>query len=279
MRDMKIKNNKLSSLLIVLILIAFLLPFFIMLLGSIKPNLAFSIVPIDLSPVSNLTLDNYSSVFGIVNFVRAFRNSVIILIIVVAAEVLMGITTGYVFATKQFPLKRVLFALVIVTMMLPKQLLLVPNFMVAKKLSLVDSLMGVAVTTINASYGIFLSRQYILTIPKDLFDSAMIDGCGDWLLFWRIAFPLLKPVMAAIAITSMFSAWNDYLWQNVMLSSTSNQTIPLMLAYLANRTSNNNPSIGIQLAGSTMSVLPLLTFFLFFQRWFIEGIAMGGVKE
>lgn len=186
---------------------------------------------------------------------------------------------GYIFAIKEFPCKKLLFGLVIITMMLPKQLLLVPNFMVAKKLHLINTLAGVALTTINASYGIFLTRQYVLTIPKEFYEAAKIDGCGELSIFLRIILPFLKPVMAAIAIYSMFNVWNDYLWQNVMLSSESNQTVPLMLAYLSNKISNGFPVVGLQMAGSVIAIAPVITFFIVFQKWFIEGISMGGVKE
>lgn len=256
-----------------------LLPFIIMLLGSIKPNMALSLVPVDFNPFKNTTLANYKEVFAIANVGSAYLNSVFLLVFVVACEVFLSITAGYIFATKFFFMRRWLFALVIVTMMMPRQLLLVPNFMVAKKLGLIDTLYGVALTTINASYGIFLTRQYVLTIPYSLYESARIDGCKDPGIFLYIALPLLPPVMAAIAISSMFGVWNDFLWQNVMLSSKANRTVPLMLSFLTSKAHNGIPQVGIQLAGSVVAVLPLLVFFLFFQRWFIEGISAGGVKE
>lgn len=273
------KKLTVGSIVIVLILIAALIPFIIMIIGSLKPNMTFSIVPIDMSPFNNLTVKNYQNVLETLNIPRAFKNSVYILILVVGAEEILAVTAGYVFAVKRFPFKKILFALVIVTMMLPKQLLLVPNFMVAKKLALINSLTGVALTTINASYGIFLTRQFVLSIPKDYYEAARIDGCSEWGIFARIILPFLKPVIAAIAIYSMFSVWNDYLWQNVMLSSESNQTVPLMLAYLSSKAVNGIPVVGLQLAGSVIAVAPVLIFYLIFQRWFIEGVNAGGIKE
>lgn len=264
---------------LLLILVLSLLPFAIMLIGSFKPTMAFSIVPIDFSPFTNVTLDNFRKVIETVNISQAFGNSLYIVVLVVGTEIFLSLTAGYVFAVKQFPFRRVLFGLVIVTMMLPRQLLLVPNFMVAKQLNLIDSLTGVALTTINASYGIFLTRQFVLSIPKDYFDAARIDGCSELGVFIRVIVPFLKPAIAGIAIYSMFGTWNDYLWQNVMLSSNSKQTVPLMLAYLANKSVNGIPSIGLQLAGSVIAVVPMIIFFLIFQKWFIEGISAGGVKE
>ena len=265
--------------LVLLILLMSLLPFVIMLIGSIKPTMAFSIVPIDFSPFTNVTLENFKRVIQTVNIPRAFGNSIYIVVLVVGTEIILSITAGYVFAVKRFPFRRILFGLVIVTMMLPRQLLLVPNFMVAKQLNLIDSLTGVALTTINASYGIFLTRQFVLSIPKDYFDAARIDGCSEFGVFIRVIVPFLRPAIAGIAIYSMFGAWNDYLWQNVMLSSNSKQTVPLMLAYIANKSVNSIPAIGLQLAGSVIAVVPMIIFFLIFQKWFIEGISAGGVKE
>ena len=273
------KKFGVGGIIVSLILLLALLPFIIMLIGSIKPNMTFSIVPIDMSPFSNTTLQNYKNVIETVNIKRAFGNSFYVLVFVVIVEVFIAILAGYVFAIKKFPFKRFLFALVIVTMMLPKQLLLVPNFMVAKKLHLINSLTGVALTTINASYGIFLTRQYVLAIPKEFYEAARIDGCSELGIFSRVILPFMKPVMAAIAINSMFNVWNDYLWQNVMLSSESKQTMPLLLAYLSNKAVGGFPVVGMQLAGSVIAVAPVIIFFMIFQRWFIEGISMGGIKE
>lgn len=273
------KRFTLGGAIVIFVLLMSLLPFIIMLIGSIKPTMAFSIVPIDFSPFTNITFDNFKRVVQTVNIPRAFANSVYVVVLVVGSEIVISLMAGYVFAVKQFPFKRILFGLVIVTMMLPRQLLLVPNFMVAKQLNLIGSLTGVALTTINASYGIFLTRQFVLSIPKDYYDAARLDGCSELGVFTRVILPFLKPAVAGIAIYSMFGTWNDYLWQNVMLSDPSKQTVPLMLAYIANKNVNSIPAIGLQLAGSVISVVPMIIFFLIFQRWFIEGISAGGVKE
>lgn len=279
---MKTKKRRIFSLgaAVVVLACAFALsPFVIMILGSFKPNMALSVVPVDFSPLRNVTLKNYIEVTQTVNVFQAYLNSLRLMFFVVGSEVLLSVMAGYIFAVKEFRMKRVLFAMVIVTMMMPRQLLLVPNFMVAKKLKLIDSIGGAALTTINASYGIFLARQYMLSISRDFYESARIDGCGELGIFSRIVLPLSKPVMAAVAISSMFTVWNDYLWQNIMLTSGKNQTVPLMLAYLSNKSKSGIPSFGIQLSGSVISVIPLLIFFMIFQKWFIEGVSAGGVKE
>ena len=279
---MKTKKRRIFSLgaAVVALVCAFALsPFVIMILGSFKPNMALSVVPVDFSPLRNVTLKNYIEVTQTVNVFQAYLNSLQLMLFVVGSEVLLSVMAGYIFAVKDFRMKRVLFAMVIVTMMMPRQLLLVPNFMVAKKLKLIDSIGGAALTTINASYGIFLTRQYVLSISRDFYESARIDGCGELGIFARIVLPLSKPVMAAVAISSMFTVWNDYLWQNIMLTSGKNQTVPLMLAYLSNKSKSGIPAFGIQLSGSVISVIPLLIFFMIFQKWFIEGVSAGGVKE
>ena len=258
---MKTKKRRIFSLgaAVVVLACAFALsPFVIMILGSFKPNMALSVVPVDFSPLRNVTLKNYIEVTQTVNVFQAYLNSLRLMFFVVGSEVLLSVMAGYIFAVKEFRMKRVLFAMVIVTMMMPRQLLLVPNFMVAKKLKLIDSIGGAALTTINASYGIFLARQYMLSISRDFYESARIDGCGELGIFARIVLPLSKPVMAAVAISSMFTVWNDY---------------------LSNKSKIGIPSFGIQLSGSVISVIPLLIFFMIFQKWFIEGVSAGGVKE
>ena len=273
------RKISIGVVIIVLLLLVSVFPFLIMILGSLKPNMTFTYVPIDMSPFRNLTVQNFQRVVQTVNIPRAYKNSTIILICVIGAEEILALTAGYVFAVKKFRFKKILFGLVIITMMLPKQLLLVPSFMVAKKLSLINNIYGVALTTINASYGIFLTRQFVLSIPIDYYEAARIDGCSEWRIFFSIILPFLKPVVAAIAIYSMFNVWNDYLWQNIMLTSEANQTVPLMLAYLSNKAVNGIPVVGLQLAGSVIAVTPLLLLFFVFQKWFIEGINVGGIKE
>lgn len=278
MKKYKIYNFIKITSIIVLLTIT-LVPFIIMLIGSIKPSLTFNIIPIDLSPFSNITFDNYLNLSESVNMTKAFLNSLYIVTFVSVSEVMLGITAGYLFAEKTFFLKGFLFVIVIITMMLPRQLLLIPNFLVAKSLGLIDSLTGVSLTTINASYGIFLTRQRILSIPRSLFEAARLDGCNEFELFFKVIVPQLKPTIAAIAIYSVFSVWNDYLWQNIMLTSKSKQTIPILLAYLANSTSSGIPATGLQLASSVVSLIPVISFFVIFQRWFVIGISDGGIKE
>ncbi len=273
------RKRKLTfSLVLLLILMAVsLLPFYLMIAGSFKPSMAFFMVPMDMNPFTNLSLNNYKAVLKKVDMFRAFGNSLFITGMTVLITVCISAMGGYVFAKKQFAGKRALFAVLMATMMLPRQLLMVPNFIIANSLSLVNKPIGVVLTSVNAAYGIFLCKQYMASLMDEMIEAAVIDGCGEIRLFTRIILPLTKPVIGALMIFTFISNWNDFIWQNIMLTSKANRTIPLALSYLIGL-ADGVSTIGPQMAGATLSAVPIVLFFLAFQRYFIKGISIGAVK-
>jgi len=254
-----------------------LLPLYLMITGSFKPSMAFFMVPMDMNPFTNLSFNNYFTVFQKVDMFKAFRVSLFITGMTVLITVFISALGGYVFAKKKFSGKRFLFALMMITMMLPRQLLMVPNFIIANSLSLVNKPMGVVLTSVNAAYGIFLCKQYMVSIMDEMMEAAVIDGCGEICIFTKIIVPLSRPVFAALAIFTFISSWNDFIWQNIMLTSKANRTIPLALSYLIGL-ADGVSTVGPQMAGATLSAVPMILFFLCFQRHFIKGISIGAVK-
>ena len=271
------KGYSFSLVLLVLFMAASLLPLYIMISGSLKPSMSFFLVPMDFNPFTNLSLNNFRIVLKKVDMFRAFGNSLFITGMIVAITLLVSAMGGYVFAKKKFAGKRFWFVVLLITMMLPRQLLMVPNFIIANSMNLADKPFGVILTSVNAAYGIFLCKQFMSSLMDEMIEASVIDGCGEVRIFTRIVAPLSKPVFGALAIFTFINCWNDFIWQNIMLTSKAHRTIPLALSYLIGL-QDGTSTIGPQMAGATMSMIPILIFFLCFQRYFIKGISMGAVK-
>ena len=262
---------------VVLAMIWCLIPLYVMIVGALKPSVALSLIPADLNPLTNLRLDNFADVIKTSKMGRGFANSLIISIGTCVITVMVGMMGGYAFAKRNFFGKKAWFVLLMVTMMLPSQVMMIPRYMVAKTLKLTDTLQGVILTTINAAYAIFLCRQFIMDIPDELLGAAKIDGCSEMQSFFHVVLPMSTPVIASLTIFTFIGSWNDFVWQNIMLSSAKYRTVPLTLAFLSNNPDVN--SLSLQFAGSTISAVPMIIMFLFLQKYFIKGMTTGAVKE
>ena len=272
------RKNTLTLIPLILLIIINLVPFYIMLVGAFKPSMALYNIPADISPISNLSLRNIFNVVQKINMPNAFKNSLLISGGICLITVFVGMSGGYVFAKHSFWGKKFWFALLIATMMLPKQILLIPNFIVANELHIVNTRIGVILTTVNSAYAIFLCKQYMVSLPNDMIEAAILDGCTEYSVFFRIVLPTSKPVIGALTIFTFISSWNDFVWQNIMLTSKKVQTVPLALAYLDGQT-DIMTTLGNKMAGATLSAIPMVLIFICFQRFFIKGIAVGGLKE
>jgi len=269
------KKSAISTILLTLFLAVMGAPFYIMFLGAFKPNQALVKIPPDVSPFSNLTETNFLYVIKSSDVLLWIANSFLISIAVALATMAVSAMAGYAFSKIEFRLKNLLFAVIIATMILPRQIMLIPNFLVALKLGLTDSMIGVILTSIAPAFGIFLCRQFMLTIPHELTESAEIDGCSEMSKFIRIIVPISLPALGAVGLFAFFATFNDYLWQLVMISSKSLQTVPIGIAMFAQKSHAN---LGYQLMAAALATMPLLVLFMFCQRFFIKGITMGGVK-
>lgn len=251
-----------------------LIPLYIMIIGSFKPNMMFFTIPPDLNPFDLIT-KNYEYVFTKLNLFQWYGNSLFISGMIALLTVFVSSLAGYAFAKKRFAGKKIWFAILLATMMLPRQILLVPNFIVAKSLGLNNSLMGVVLTSLNVAFGVFLCKQFMSTLPNEMMEAAQIDGCNDFSTFIRIVFPLSMPVMGALAIFSFIAGWNDFLWQYVMLTQKALRTMPIAIAYLSQ---DKISYIGYQMAGAALCAIPMIIIFVIFQKYFIKGITVGAVK-
>ncbi|MBQ1522726.1 MAG: carbohydrate ABC transporter permease [Erysipelotrichaceae bacterium] len=272
------KRHSLLLIPLVLLMIYSVLPIVIMFLGSVKPSMALYKIPADLNPFTNLNLKNFANVFKKVPVMTALKNSLIYSGSIVLVTIVVGVTGGYAFAKKKFKFKNFWFVVMLATMMLPRQIMLIPNYMVAFKLHIIDKPIGLVLTSISSAYAIFLCRQFIAEIPNGLIEAAKMDGCSELGVFFKIILPISRPVIGSLAIFTFISSWNDFVWQNIMLTSKKNMTVPLMLAYLEGQTDAMN-ALGNKMAGAAISAIPMLIMFISFQKYFIKGITTGGIKE
>jgi multiple sugar transport system permease protein len=276
MRKIRLNKPKITpSFVILWIFIAMcLVPLYIMIIGSLKPNMTLFVIPPDLNPF-DVIIKNYEYVFTKLNLFQWYGNSLFISGMIALLTVVVSSAAGYAFAKKRFFGKKVWFAILLATMMLPRQILLVPNFLVAKSLTLNDSLMGVVLTSLNVAFGVFLCKQFMSTLPNEMMEAAQIDGCNDFSTFFRIVLPLSMPALGALAIFSFIAGWNDFLWQYVMLTTKSLRTMPIAIAFLSQE---KIAYIGYQMAGAALCAIPMIIIFIIFQRYFIKGITVGAVK-
>lgn len=275
---MKLKNRRISPLstfLLILLMVFTSMPLYIMLIGAFKPNINLVKLPPDLVPFTEFTLINIKKALTDSDMFLWMKNSLVLSLSVALLTALIGVLAGYPFARMKFRGKKILFALVMATLMMPKQVLMIPNYLVASELGLVNKMIGVILTSLAPAYSVFLARQSIASLPSELFEAAEIDGCSEPGKFFRIALPLSLPAMGTAAIFAFFNSFNDYVWQLIMISDVNLRTLPIGVSFLASIFKSNK---GVQLAGSLIASLPLIVGFLLAQKVFIKGATDGAIK-
>lgn len=220
---------------------------------------------------------------------RWFANSAYVAIMVTLLQTFFNALCAYCFAKRRFPGRNVIFVLFLATMMVPGQVTLIPNYIILKRVpffggndafgiggtGMLDSYWGLILPGTVSAFGIFLLRQYMMSIPDELLDAARVDGANEFLIFWKIVLPLCVPALAANAIFTFQGAWEDFLWPLIIISSPDRITAPLGLATFVVQ---NRTSWTVLFAGSVIATLPMVLVFIIFQRKFIQGIAVTGVK-
>lgn len=275
---MKLRRNNVSIVNVILLILLLLLvtfPFYVMLVGAFKLPIELAKMPVNLDPFTKLTLKNMNKVLNDSEVFLWIKNSFIISLTVAASTIFIGVSAGYAFAKIPFRGKVFFFSLVMATMMMPKQMLMIPNYLVARTLHLENSMVGVILTSIAPAFGVFLSRQQISSMPKELFDAAEIDGCGEVAKFFRIVLPLSLPTAGTIGILSFFATFNDFVWQSIMITDKNLRTLPVGLSYFAALQTGNK---GAQLAMALVATIPLGVLFIICQKFFIKGATAGAVK-
>lgn len=252
-------------------------PFVWMLLSSVKPEGEIRRVPPTWLPES-VTLDNFHTIFVSLDFPTYFVNSVVVAAAVTVGNLALCSMLGYALAKIDFPGRRALFTLVIGTLMIPLMVTFVPQFVLVSQFGLVNTYPGMIMPLLAMAgpLGVFLMRQYIGELPDELIDAARVDGAGEWQIFLRIVLPLCKPALATLTIVTFLGAWNNFLLPLVMAQTEDMYTLPVALALYS--VGQNSIRFGLLMAGAVVVVLPVLLLFVFLQRYFVQGIAMTGIK-
>ena len=251
-----------------------LLPYGWMLSSSFKPNIEIFSGRLDLIPEHPI-LDNYITAVERLPVVRAIMNSLIMASAETLAVVVTSVFTAYPFARLRFPGRDVLFLAILGTMMIPSQVTMIPAFMLIKWLGWIDSYQGLIVPRIMTPLGIFLMRQFLQTLPRELEEAARIDGCSRLQTLTRVLLPLTGPAVATLAIFTFTASWNEFFWPLIVVQSAEMWTIQLLIAALKQA---EVVDWGVVMAVVTMSVVPTVAIYVMLQRYFVKGIAMSGLK-
>lgn len=252
------------------------IPFWYMVITSLKPQSYIFEMPPRLWP-SEVTLHNYHEALGKDLFGLYFLNSLFVAVATTVLTVLIAAMLAYAFARLEFPGKEALFYLLLLGMMIPPVMLIIPQFLVAKFLVLLDKYSGLILVYIsmNLPMQTFLLRGYFEGIPTELEEAALIDGASRWKIFWRVVIPLSKPGLAVVTIFTFLFAWDEFPWANVAMKETTRRTLPIAIALFQ---SQHLTEWGQVFAASIVALIPVVIVFVLFQRYFIRGISTTGLK-
>lgn len=275
---MKNLGKILGYLIMIFFGIAILFPFLLLVLSSLKnakelfrTGMNFSISS------STLTFENYRELFlGSSEYMRWYLNSLFILGIQVPLSIMFSSFVAYGFAMYEFKYKRVIFIFVLISMMVPFEIIMLPLYSTIGIMGLFDTYTGVIVPFVVSSFAIFFFTQYLKGIPKSLVEAGRIDGCSEYRIFYSVVFPIMKPALVTMVIFIAMGVWNGFLWPLLALTTSSKFTLPIGLSTLFTPYGNNYQ---ILIAGAVFAVLPVVILFFRFQKYFISGMISGSVKE
>jgi multiple sugar transport system permease protein len=221
------------------------------------------------------TLDQYRQLFTRLNLGRAFFSSTVVASMVTIFSVLFNSMAGYAFAKLRFGGRDRIFGFLLAALVIPPQVGMLPLFLFMKQLHLVNSYWGAIIPSLATVFGVFLIRQFMLDVPQELLEAARLDGASEFRIYWSVVLPLARPILATLATFMFMSTWNDFMWPLIILSDQSHYTLPVALANLSGE---HVQDLELMMAGSVVTVLPVLMLFVFLQRYYIAGLMAGSVK-
>ena len=245
-----------------------------MLSVSFMPSGQASQFPPPLLP-AQITFDNYRELFARTGMAGNFVNSLGMSLAITLGSLLLNTLAGYAFAKLRFRGREPVFRLLLMALVIPAQVAMLPLFLLMKQLGLVNTWGGVVVPALASVFGIFLVRQYAQNIPDAMLDAARLDGASEFRLFWSVVLPMLRPILATLALFTFMGSWNDFMWPLIVLSDGSLYTLPVALANLAGEHVQDTE---LMMAASTLTVLPVLIVFLILQKQYIAGLTQGSMK-
>jgi multiple sugar transport system permease protein len=258
--------------------IVMMFPFWIMIVTALSPNTFALSVPPNLWPAQT-TFQNFVDAWtgtAIISFGQAFLNSLIVAVPSTILCVLFSAMLGFAFARYSFPGRSVYFGFIIFTFLMPQMVLIIPQFVLAANLHLINSLQGIVIIySANIALNVFLLRGFFADIPRDLQDAADIDGAGIWRMFWSVMLPLARPALATVTILTFLTNWTEFTYALTFLNDPGKFTLQVALAYYQGSVLTN---YAVLFAGSIIATIPVIVVFLVLQRHFVKGIAAGAVK-
>jgi multiple sugar transport system permease protein len=255
--------------------VATLAPLLWMLSASLMPSGEATAVPPRLLP-SRPTLEHYRALFTRMNLARHLGASVLVSSATTAISLVLNSMAGYAFAKLRFPGRDRVFAMLLAALVIPAQVAMLPLFLLLKELGLVNTYLGVVIPGMASVFGIFLVRQYALSIPDSLLDAARIDGAGELRIYAELVVPFCRPVLVTLGVFTFLGTWNDFLWPLIILADDDLYTLPVALANLLGEHVQDTE---LMMAGSVLTVLPVLGLFVALQRYYIAGIMSGALKD
>jgi multiple sugar transport system permease protein len=257
-------------------LVATLLPFFYIMISSLKTEAELRKTPPDFFP-QQPTLKHYITILTNedIPIARNVMNSVVVALARVVVTLFTSSFAGYIFAKYHFRGKNLAFGVILIQIMIPFQVVMIPNYLLIVKFGLIDSLWALIIPSMVDAYGIFMMKQFIEAMPAELMDAARIDGASEFGIYSRIILPQMGPPLASLGIFTFMATWNDYLWPLIVLTSPENRTIPLLLVWFQTQHSANQ---GLVLAASILTLLPIFFVYIFLQRWIVDQATQSAFK-
>lgn len=261
---------------LILGLVATLLPFFYIMVSSLKTEAELRKTPPDFFP-QEPTFKHYKAILTNedIPIERNVMNSVIVSFARVMITLFTSSFAGYIFAKYRFKGQNLAFGVILIQIMIPFQVVMIPNYLIIVKFGLIDSLWALIIPSMVDAYGIFMMKQFIESMPGELMDAARIDGASEFGIYARIILPQMGPPLASLSIFSFMATWNDYLWPLIVLTSPEKRTIPLLLVWFQTQHSANQ---GLVLAASILTLLPIFLVYIFLQRWIVDQATQSAFK-
>ena len=273
-KKLYLRNTVLIIILIVLALIS-LFPIVYMIAWSFGPAIEAASTSYSIFPKS-WSLDSYKAFIQFNQYsLRWLWNSLVVAVVVVAGNVVFAGMAGYAFARIEFPFKNFIFVLLLSVLMVPGQIFLLPQYQLIQKMGLLNTIPALFLPNLFSAFGTFLLRQFFMSMPQELEDAAIVDGCNRFQIFGRIMVPLIQPGIAALTIFTFKFAWNDFMWPLIVNNSMDKLILGPALSTLQGQYTTQYP---MQMAGAVLAVIPLVVIFFIFQKQFIESVATSGIK-
>ena len=275
---MKEKHFKWGYLIVYLILIMgiviTILPFVWMVLTSLKGQSEAVRVPPVIFP-EVFRFENYLNVFDKLPFAKMYLNTIISAIVTVAVQLLLCSMAAYAFGRIKFPGRNLIFGILLAVLMVPSSFFILPQYLIVQNMGLLNTIPALFIPNLFSAFGTFLLRQFFMALPDELEDAARLDGCNHFMIYARIMLPLIRSGLVALGILTLRFAWNDLMWTLIVNTTTEKMTLSAGLSFMQGQYATDYPTM---MAGAVMAVLPLLVMFAIFQKQFIEGVAMSGIK-